>query len=141
MELPVVNYLVLDSDGAHLEAQECETCGARYLERRMACARCGKRKFVSRRLSDRGTIGSFTIVHRAAKTVHVPFASAIVDLDDGTTVKANVLGCDPDPGVIRLGLPVRLRTFEAGADDNGTVAIAFGYEPDVAPTGVGEGKL
>ncbi len=137
MEVPVVNYLVLGNGDPHLEAQECDNCGARYLELRVACAHCGKRKFHPHPLPNRGKIGSFSIVHRAAKSVKVPFVSALVDLSDGTTVKANVLGCDPDPAVVLLGLPVRFCTFEAGVDDDGRVAIAFGYEPDVIEAGVG----
>jgi len=43
-------------------------------------------------------------------------------------VKANILGTEPDPGHVRLGMAVRLATFVAGTDDDGTEAIAFGYE-------------
>ena len=29
-----------------------------------------------------------------------------------------------------LGMPVRLTTFVAGTDDDGTEAVAFGFEPE-----------
>ena len=32
-------------------------------------------------------------------------------------------------GEVALGMPVRLTTFTAGTDDDGTEAIAFGFEP------------
>ena len=38
----------------------------------------------------------FSIVHRAAPSVPVPFVSAIVKTDDGTSVRSNVVGLD-DP--------------------------------------------
>jgi hypothetical protein len=61
--------------------------------------------------------------------------SALVDLDDGTTVKSNLVGCRADNDAVRLHMRVRLTTFVAGTDDDGTSAIAFGFEPDeAAPT-------
>jgi len=50
-------------------------------------------------------------------------------LDGGGSVKANVLNVEPDPDHVQFGMPVRLTTFVAGTDDNGTEAIAFAYEP------------
>lgn len=35
----------------------------------------------------------------------------------------------PDPEHVRLGMRVRLTTFVAGTDDEGTEAVAFGFEP------------
>lgn len=130
--VPIVNYLVLDDGPPHLMATVCVDCGARFLAERIACARCGKRRFDRRALPTTGTVGSFTIVYRAAPGVAVPYVSALVDLADGTTVKANVVGCLPDPALVTLHMPVRLCTFEAGTDDDGVVAVAFGFEPSPA---------
>jgi uncharacterized OB-fold protein len=129
--IPVVNYLVLDDDppSAHLVATECTSCGARYFGQRTTCAHCGLRDFTDRLLPDTGRVGSFTIIHRAGKGVPTPFVSALIDLDDGTTVKANIVGCDPTPDAVRLHMPVRLTTFPAAADGDGRVALAFGFEP------------
>ena len=127
--VPLVNYLVIDGEQPHLKATECESCGARYLGARIACSRCSSRNFVERPLATTGTIGSFTIVHRAAPSIKTPFVSAIVDLDDGTSVKANIIDCDPDPEHVRLGMRTVLRTFEAGRDREGTAAIGFGFAP------------
>jgi uncharacterized OB-fold protein len=73
-------------------------------------------------------VRAFTIVHRAAPGVPAPFVSAVVDLEGGGVVKANLIGVEPDPDQIKLGMPVRLATFVAGTDDEGTEAVAFGYE-------------
>ena len=59
----------------------------------------------------------------------VPYVSAVVDLDGGGDVKANVVNVEPDPAKVSLGMTVRLTTFVAGTDDDGTEAIAFGFEP------------
>jgi hypothetical protein len=35
----------------------------------------------------------------------------------------------PDPEHVKLGMPLRMTTFAAGTDDDGTEAIAFAFEP------------
>ncbi|MBA2325187.1 MAG: OB-fold domain-containing protein [Actinobacteria bacterium] len=128
-QVPIVDYLILDDGPPHLRAQVCTGCGASYFDRRNACAKCGQRAFEPRSLPAEGTVRSFTIVHRAAPGVPTPYVSAIVDLEGGGVVKANVVNVDPDPDQISFGMPVKLATFVAGTDDDGTEAVAFGYEP------------
>ena len=84
----------------------------------------------ARRLGTTGVVRSFAIVHQAAPGVPVPYVSSVVDLDGGGEVKANIVNVEPDPEhVIRSGMKVRLTTFVAGTDDDGTEAMAFGFEP------------
>lgn len=123
--VPAVDYLVLGND-PHLVAQECDSCGALYFDRRNACAKCSKTTFTRRALSNEGVVRAYTIVQRGAKSG--PFTSVVVDLDGGGVVKANLVGVT-DPDRIRPQTKVRLVTFDAGTDDEGTVAVAFGYEP------------
>src|SRR5215813_5774057 len=126
-QVPIVDYLVLDDGAPHLVANRCDNCGALYFDRRNACAKCSGRSFSKQRLADDGTVRSFTIVHRAAPGVPTPYVSAVVDLDGGGSVKSNVVNTDPDPDHVSLGMPVRLTTFTAATDDDGTEAIAFGF--------------
>src|SRR5680860_1653958 len=128
-QIPIVDYLVLDDGAPHLVAQTCTECGAQYFDRRNACARCGKRSFEVRSLGDGGAVRSFTIVHRAAPGVPTPYVSCVVDLDGGGVVKANLINIEPDPDRVDAGMRVRMTTFPVGTDDDGTEAIAFGYEP------------
>ena len=72
---------------------------------------------------------SFAIIHQAAPGVPVPYVSSVIDLDGGGSVKANVLKVEPEPENLSLGMKVRLTTFVAGTDDDGTEAVAFGFEP------------
>jgi uncharacterized OB-fold protein len=127
-QLPYVGYLEL-GDEPHLVAQECKSCGALFLDRRNACASCGRSEFSPRPLSGDGTLRAFTIVHRATPDVPVPYVSAIVDLDGGGVVKANLVGVEPAPDQVRLGMRVRLTTFGVGTDSDGVEAIGFGYRP------------
>ena len=123
--IPAVDYLVLGDD-PHLVAQECLQCGALYFDRRNACARCSSTSFAQRRLSNEGVVRAYTIVQRGAKSG--PFTSVVVDLDGGGVVKANLREV-AEPDRIVPEMKVRLVTFDVGADDDGTVAVAFGYEP------------
>ena len=128
-QVPLVDYLVLADGDTHLLGHACDQCGAVFLARRNACAHCGGRAFSARRLAPTGKVTSFTIVNRAAPGVPVPFVSAVVELDDGASVLANVVDVEPDPEHVALGMPVRLTTYVAGTDDNGTEAVAFGFVP------------
>ncbi len=127
MQVPIVDYLVLDDGAAHLVGSRCAGCGATYLGRRNACASCGGETFERTALVDRGMVESFTVVHRGAPKATGPFVSALVRLDDGVYVKANLLGVAPDASAVDFGTPVRLQTFVAGTDEDGNEAIAFGF--------------
>ena len=127
-QVPYVGYLSLGDD-PHLVANECDGCGALFFDRRNACASCGRRDFTFRRLANDGVLRAFTIVHRASPGVPVPYVSGIVDLDGGGVVKANIVGIDPEPGYVTLGMRLKLTTFRVAADAEGTEAVAFGYEP------------
>jgi len=129
-QIPMVNYLVLDDGGPRLRATVCRGCGARFFDRRNACSRCFGDEFDTALLADRGRLRSFTIVHRAAPGLPTPYISAVVDLDGGGVVKANLLDTAPDPDGIELGMPVKLATWVAGTDDDGTEAVAFGFVPE-----------
>jgi uncharacterized OB-fold protein len=125
--VPLVDYLVL-GDHPHLVAHQCSECGARYFDRRNACANCGGTTFGSADVAADGEVRSFTIVTFAAPGVPVPFVSAIVDCG-GTSVRANLINVEPSPDFVNLGMKVRLATYSLGTDDTGTEAIGFGFEP------------
>ncbi len=127
-KVPYVSYLQLGDD-PHLVANSCRSCGALFFDRRNGCASCGGTTFGSRRLANDGVLRAFTIVHRASPDVTVPYVSGIIDLDGGGVVKANVVGIDPTPDQVALGMKVKLTTFPIGTDSDGTQAVSFGYEP------------
>lgn len=126
--VPAVSYLDLDGDRPHLLAEECQSCHALYFDRRNACARCSGTVFERRALADEGVVKAYTVVNRAAPGQDAPYTSVVVGLDGGGLVKANLRGVT-DPTAIPPAFRVRLVTFPAGSDDDGTTAIAFGFEP------------
>ncbi len=126
-QIPFVDYLVLGDD-PHLVAHECTACGARFFDRRNACASCGADSFEDRPVSTTGEVRAFTIVAFAAPGVPVPFVASVIDCD-GTSVKGNLINVEPDPEHVTLGMKVRLATYSLGTDEHGTEAIGFGFEP------------
>jgi uncharacterized OB-fold protein len=126
-QVPVVDYLAL-GDKPHLIANECTKCGARYFDRRNACASCFATEFKKATISTDGIVRSFTIVTFAAPGVPVPFVAAIIDCG-GTSVRANLINVDATPEAVTLGMKVKLATYSLGLDDNGVEAIGFGFEP------------
>ena len=126
-QIPIVDYLVLGDD-PHLVAGECTSCGARYFDRRNACASCFGTDFRETALPTEGTLRSFTIVTFAAPGVPVPFVAGIVDAG-GTSVRTNIINVEPDDEHVKLGMKVRLVTTSMGTDDDGVEAIGFAFEP------------
>jgi uncharacterized protein len=125
--VPLVDYLVL-GDEPHLVAHECTSCGARFFDRRNACASCGGLHFALVDIPTEGELTAFTIVAFAAPGVPVPFVAAVIDCG-GTSVRANIVNIDPEPERVRLGMEVKLTTFPIGTDGQGVEAIGFGFEP------------
>ena len=126
-QVPIVDYLQLE-ESPHLMANECVACQARFFDRRNACGACGGVEFLTVPVANSGVLKAFSIVHRAAPTVQVPFVSAIVEMSDGTTVRANVVGLE-NPDDAELGMAVEMTTYICGTDDDGTECVAFGYAP------------
>ena len=126
-QVPLVDYLVL-GDEPHLRARECVSCGARYFDRRNACAGCFGTEFRDVTIATEGELRTFTIVAHAAPGVPVPFVAGVVDCD-GTSVRGNVINCPPDPEHVHTGMKVRLATYVVGTDGEGTEAIGYGFEP------------
>ncbi len=126
-QIPLVDYLVL-GDKPHLVANECTSCGARFFDRRNACAGCGGRDFIKAAVQTEGEVRAFTIVSFAAPGIPVPFVAAVVDCE-GTSVRANLVNVTPDPEHVTLGMKVRLATYPMGTDEAGTEAVGFGFEP------------
>ena len=126
-QIPFVDYLVL-GERPHLLAHECSRCGARYFDRRNACAGCFSTEFASVDIATDGVLRAFTIVTFAAPGVDVPFVAGVVDCD-GTSVRGNIVNCPPDPDHVTLGMAVRLTTWVVGVDSNGVEAVNYGFEP------------
>ena len=106
-------------DGAkrgELLIQRCTTCGHVQFYPRLRCMRCGAAVEWTR-ASGRGSVYSYTVVHRApdeALGALVPYVVALVELEERVRMMSRLRGIAPD--AVRIGQAVRV-TFERLTDD------------------------
>ncbi len=131
--LPAVPYLKIPEKGdPYLEGHECGKCGAIFLGERDVCSKCGARgELTARKLSNQGELYVYSIVHRSFPGIETPYVSAIVDLEGGGTVKGNLIGIDPDPEKIKLGMPVEVVYKDAlgRKDKDGNSYLSYFFQP------------
>ena len=96
----------------------CPTCGP-YFYPRDFCPSCGSREVDWRQASGRGTLFTYAIVYRPPMpgfADDVPLITAIVELEEGARMPTNLVGIEPDPEQIRVGMPVEVQ-FEDITDE------------------------
>ena len=131
--LPVVDYLKIPEGGEpYLEGYKCGSCGSTYLGERQVCSKCGTRdQMRAVTLPNHGTLYTYSIVYRSFPGIEVPYISAVVDLDDGTAIKGNLINVEPDPEKIEFGLPVDVVYDDAlgRKDRDGNSYLAYFFQP------------
>lgn len=131
--LPVVDWLKgAGTNDPYLEGQKCGECGAVYLGERNTCAKCGARdKIEPTRLSNKGKLYVYSIVHRSFPGIEVPYISAIVDLEGGGTIKGNLINVEPDPDKIEFDMPVEVIFADAlgRKDKDGNSYLSYFFQP------------
>lgn len=117
---------------AFVEGRRCRSCAAVMVEERLACPACaGRAGFDTFEASDTGVLHAWSIVRRSYPGVPTPFISAVVDLDDGLTIKGNLIGVKAEPEALPPGLRVRLVFGDAlgRTDKDGASYVAYFFEP------------
>jgi uncharacterized OB-fold protein len=131
--LPVVPYLKIPEDGEpYLEGHKCGNCGATFLGERTVCSKCGARDQMSAvTLPNKGELYAYSIVHRSFPGIEVPYVSAVVDLEDGTAIKGNLIDVEPDPEKIPFGMPVEVVFDDAlgRKDKDGNSYLSYFFKP------------
>jgi uncharacterized OB-fold protein len=77
--------------------QRCVDCDTLRFFPRYLCTACGSERAEWTEVSGRGTVHSFTIVHRAAFPefqARTPYVVALIDLDEGPRMMTNIVGDD-----------------------------------------------
>ncbi|HVP31221.1 MAG TPA: Zn-ribbon domain-containing OB-fold protein [Myxococcota bacterium] len=130
--LPVVSFLKIPQGAApYLEGHRCKSCGAVFLGERDVCAKCGTRgQLEPTKLSNKGTLYVYSIVHRSFPGIEVPYVSAVVDLEGGGTVKGNLIGIEPTPEKVKMGMPVEV-TYKIAPrkDKDGNEYLTYYFQP------------
>jgi uncharacterized OB-fold protein len=95
-----------------LLVQQCDDCHHCQLPPAPICGRCRADNTRLREVSGRGTLYTYTVVHRAvAMDQQLPFVIAVIELDvsdiangNGVRMMSNIV--DAEPGDLRIGRPV-----------------------------------
>jgi len=91
-----------------LALQRCSSCGAFRYYPAPICPECWSRDFAWEPVSGRGVVYSFTWVYRPAMGFEndVPYAYALVELEEGPVLPTNVVNVGVE--TLRIGLPVEV---------------------------------
>ena len=96
-----------------LRIQRCADCGRHVFYPRALCPHCLSERLEWVRASGRGTVYSFTVVHRTSEefSAEVPFPVGLVVLDEGVRMMARL-----DIGEPAIGMAVQV-VFERVDDE------------------------
>ena len=111
--------------------RRCDDCQKAFFYPRDICPTCFSRNTSWTRSSGRGRLHTFGIVHRSPHPGFrgdVPYVVAIVELEDGVRFPTNLVGVEPDPEAIRIGMAVSV-TFDDVTDE--VTLPKFEPDPDV----------
>ncbi|MQA01080.1 MAG: hypothetical protein GEU80_17480 [Dehalococcoidia bacterium] len=92
-----------------LRVQRCASCGQLRHPPRPACGACGSFEVEWAGMSGKGAVYSYIVSHQAvhpALADRVPFATVVVELDEGPRLTTNLVDVEPED--IEIGQRVEL---------------------------------
>jgi uncharacterized protein len=89
-----------------LAIQHCVSCGGLRHPPMPACPTCQSLQWDTVVASGRGTLFSFTVIHRAPEPFVVPFVVGVIALEEGTRLVAELVDVAPDD--VSIGMPLSL---------------------------------
>ncbi|MBI3051975.1 Zn-ribbon domain-containing OB-fold protein [Candidatus Woesearchaeota archaeon] len=117
----------------NLTGSRCNGCSHLEFPKAAACRKCGSQDLSEHSFSGTGKIETYTIIRQPFNEEGMaeqlvcssPYAIAIVRLDEGPMITAQLADCEA--GEIAIGKPVKavLRKISEGGDDG---LIRYGYK-------------
>ncbi|GAA4173527.1 Zn-ribbon domain-containing OB-fold protein [Gryllotalpicola koreensis] len=100
-----------------LRIQRCNSCEKFYFYPRPFCPRCDSDDVAWQTVSGKATLASYNINYRPLPMFKTeqPQVIALVELDEGVRMMSNIVGVEPVPEKLPLGLRLRV-TFEPRGD-------------------------
>lgn len=89
--------------------QRCPNCGAHQFFPQAHCRGCLSDRLEWVESKGKGTLYSFTVIHRppaSAFEKDVPYTVALIDLDEGCRMLSNIVEVSPE--AVRIGMPVEV---------------------------------
>ncbi len=94
-----------------LQIQRCHACSRYYFYPRSVCPHCGSTDVTWVTVSGRGHLHTYVISHRPAPGFEeeAPYAIAVVELEEGPRMMANIVGVPNTPEELVLEMPLEVR--------------------------------
>ena len=95
---------------------KCADCDCFHFYPRPACPECGSIRVAPATASGRGSVYSYSVVHRAPSAAfadQVPYVVAIIETNEGPHLMGRIVGMLP--GDVTIGLRVRVRANQDGS--------------------------
>ncbi len=91
--------------------QKCDDCGTVQFYPRVLCIDCNSRSLGWVESTGRGTLFTFSIVHAPPHPVFrddLPYVTAIVELEEGVKMPSQVIGIEPEPDQLHIGMQLEV---------------------------------
>lgn len=94
--------------------QRCTSCGEHQFYPRKVCIHCGDASLEWVEASGRGTVHTYTVIHRGIPgwLEEGPYVAAVIDLDEGVRMTSNIVDCPSEQ--VRVGMPVQVTFVDEG---------------------------
>lgn len=114
----------------NLIGTKCKVCGRVYFPPREVCPYCRRKSLENMekiKLSGKGTLYSYTIIHTPPSKFEgqAPYAVGIVELEEGPRITSQIVDCELDK--IKIGMKVEA-VFRKIQEDGDTGAIYYGFK-------------
>lgn len=111
-----------------LAGEVCPHCEAKIFPPRDVCLECGKEAKTAFNFSGRGKVYSYTTIYEppAGYEEQAPYTVAIVELDEGPMVTAQLT--DLEEHKVEIGMPVEMVTRKLRQDGDERGIIVYGYK-------------
>lgn len=112
----------------NLVGTRCGSCNRVFFPPRLVCPSCRRiGKLEPQKLSGLGKIVSFTVIHVAAEGFEdqVPYVLAVVELEEGPKLTAQVTDCDPSE--VKIGDEVEM-VFRRMGEEGERGILYYGYK-------------
>lgn len=114
----------------NLLGSKCGTCGTLDFPPRTICPKCGRKslgKMEKVKLSGRGKVVTYTVVHDAPPDFDMmkPYVLAIIEMNEGVRLTSQIIDAEPDE--VTIGMPVEACFRKLGEEGEAGV-IHYGHK-------------
>lgn len=124
----------LRSQRYRLEGTQCQNCAGLSFPPVLVCPACRSRELKTYPFSGAGKVYSYSTVYNPLSqfTEFVPYIVALIDLDEGIRITAQLT--DVTPNDVRIGMPVEMVIRKISEQsDRGAIVYGYKFRPPVRP--------